>query len=309
MQVSYHPDYFTPLPEGHPFPMGKFPALHRILLAEGLIRLADVVAPTEAAWEDLRLVHDETYLSALATGLLDRSAERRLGVPWSPGLIRRARLAVQGTISATRMALRDGIAANLAGGTHHAFPDHGEGFCALNDVAIAIRVLLRDGAIRRALVVDLDVHQGNGTAAIFEHDPRIFTFSMHGERNYPWHKMRSSRDVGLPDRMGDDAYLAALESHLPEVIRAAQPDLAFYLAGVDLVTGDRFGRLSLTREGVRRRDRVVLEALRGANIPVALVVSGGYAKTADLTADLHAMAHREAAAVFHVASRPFFSSA
>lgn len=306
MLVSYHSDYFTPLPEGHPFPMGKFPALHRILLAEGLIRPADVVAPQEASWEDLRLVHHNEYLSALATGLLDHAAERRLGVPWSPGLIRRARLAVQGTINAARLALRDGIAANLAGGTHHAFPDHGEGFCALNDVAIAIRALLRDGDIRRALVVDLDVHQGNGTAAIFAGDPRVFAFSMHGERNYPWHKMTSSRDVGLPDRMGDDAYLASLETHLPEVIRLARPDLAFYLAGVDLVAGDRFGRLSLTRDGVRRRDRLVLEALRAAGIPVTLVMSGGYAKTPDLTADLHAMAHREAAAVY---SHPFFPSA
>ena len=306
MQVSYHPDYYVPLPEGHPFPMGKFPALHHILLAEGLIRSADVVAPEEAAWQDLRLVHHEEYLSALATGLLDRAAERRLGVPWSPGLIRRARLAVQGTITAAHMALQEGIAANLAGGTHHAFPDHGEGFCALNDVAIAIRALLRDGAIWRALVVDLDVHQGNGTAAIFAGDPRVFTFSMHGERNYPWHKMTSSRDVGLPDRMEDDAYLAALETHLPDVIRAARPDLAFYLAGVDLVAGDRFGRLSLTRDGVRRRDRAVLEALRKAGIPVALVMSGGYAKTPDLTADLHAIAHREAAAIY---SHPYSPSA
>ena len=298
MRVSYHPDYYVQLPEGHPFPMGKFPALHRILLGEGLLQPRDVIQPQEAAWDDLRLVHTEEYLSSLATGSLDHAAERRMGVPWSPGLIHRSRLAVQGSIDAARMALQDGIAANLAGGTHHAFPDHGEGFCVLNDVAIAIRALLRDGDIRRALVVDLDVHQGNGTAAIFEDDPRVFTFSMHGERNYPWHKMTSSLDVGLPDRMEDGAYLAELERHLPEIIPAAQPDLAFYLAGVDTVAGDRFGRLSLTREGLHRRDRAALEALRKAGIPVALVMSGGYAKTPDLTADLHAIAHREAAHIF-----------
>jgi acetoin utilization deacetylase AcuC-like enzyme len=205
---------------------------------------------------------------------------------------------VQGSLNAARMALQDGIAANLAGGTHHAFPDHGEGYCVLNDVAIAIRALLRDGDIRRALVVDLDVHQGNGTAAIFERDPRVFTFSMHGERNYPWHKMTSSLDVGLPDRMEDEAYLTQLEQHLPEVITTARPDLAFYLAGVDTAAGDRFGRLSLTREGLHRRDRMALEALRKAGIPVALVMSGGYAKSPDLTADLHAIAHREAARIF-----------
>jgi acetoin utilization deacetylase AcuC-like enzyme len=308
MRVSYHPDYVVPLPEGHPFPMGKFPALHRILLGEGLIRSSDVVAPGEAAWADLRLVHSEAYLSSLATGLLDRAAERRMGVPWSPALIRRSRLSVQGSINAARMALQDGIAANLAGGTHHAFPDHGEGFCVLNDVSIAIRALLRDGEIARALVIDLDVHQGNGTAAIFEGDPRVFTFSMHGERNYPWHKMTSTRDVGLPDRMEDDAYLLTLETHLSGIIRAANPDLAFYLAGVDPMAGDRFGRLSLTRDGLRHRDRMVLEALRRASVPVALVMSGGYARTPDLTADLHATAHREAAQVFG-ARRTVFTSA
>jgi len=294
MRVSYHPDYTVPLPEGHPFPMGKFAALHRILLDEGLIRPEDVMLPQEAAWADLRLVHTEEYLTQLAQGTLTRQAERKLGVPWSLTMLRRSRLAAQGTINAARAALEDGIAANLAGGTHHAFPDHGEGYCVLNDVAIAIRALRRDGLIRRALIIDLDVHQGNGTAAIFGGDDTAYTFSMHGERNYPWRKPPSDCDVGLPDGTGDDLYVETLSRHLPMIFDAARPDLVFYLAGVDPVIGDRFGRLALTREGARQRDNATLRAIAARGAPVVLTLSGGYARTPELTADLHAIVHREA---------------
>lgn len=298
MRVSYSEGYYVPLPPRHPFPMGKFPALHQLLLAEGLIEADAVVEPREVDWSDLLLVHTKAYLQHLAAGTLSKQAERKMGLPWSEQLVYRSRLAVQGTINASLMALEDGLAANLAGGTHHAFPGHGEGFCVLNDVAVAIRVLERSKWVRRVLVIDLDVHQGNGTAAIFADDPGVFTFSMHGARNYPFHKVPSSLDVPLPDGMTDEAYMKVLQDHLPRVIAAAQPDLIFYLGGIDVMQGDRFGRLALTRVGLHARDRYVLETVRAHDLPLTLLLSGGYAKTPEQTADLHAIAHREASQVF-----------
>ncbi len=298
MRASFSPGYSIPLPQGHRFPMPKFRLLFELLVKEGLLDRQDVFEPTEAAWDELGLVHTDVYLRDLRDGTLDRKAERRMGLPWSPALVRRSRLAVAGTIAAGAMALEDGIAANLAGGTHHAFPGHGEGFCVLNDIAVAIRVLRRGGKLRHALVVDLDVHQGNGTAAIFAEDPETYTFSMHGERNFPFVKERSDRDVALPDGIGDAEYLRALACHLPEVLDAAGPDLVFYLAGVDPVDGDRFGRLGLTRAGLALRERSVLDTLRRRGTPVAVLMSGGYAETPGQTADLHAEVHRQARAVF-----------
>lgn len=298
MWVCFHPDYETTLPEGHRFPMGKFGALHRILLAEELIRAEEVVAPEEASWDDLKLVHTEPYLDSLRYGTMDQKAERRMGLPRTDGIVRRSRLATQGTFEASRLALEDGIGANLAGGMHHGFPGHGEGFCVLNDVAVAIRMLQKDQHIRRVLVVDLDVHQGNGIAAVFKDDESVYTFSMHGEKNYPFKKEQSSRDVGLPDEMDDVAYLDVLMSHLPAVIEEARSELVVYLAGVDPVVGDRFGRLNVTRDGLAHRDRYVLETVKKQGIPITLVLSGGYAKSDEETADLHAIVHREAKDVF-----------
>ena len=298
MRCSYHPDYFLPLPPGHPFPMAKYPLLFNLLLGEGIIAAEDVIQPVEAAVEDLALVHTPQYLQRLADGALDAAEIRKLGVPWSGALWRRSRLAAQGTIEAARAALDDGLAGNLAGGTHHAFPAHGEGFCVLNDVAIAIRVLQRETLIRRALVIDLDVHQGNGTAAIFEGDPRVFTFSMHGERNYPTRKIRSTLDVALPDGMGDGDYLDALARHLERIWACFEPDLVFYLAGVDPAQDDRYGRLALTDEGIRHRDGHVIEACRARGVPAAITIAGGYAATPQRTAELHSIAFREA--VTHV---------
>lgn len=301
MRASYSDGYYVPLPEGHPFPMGKFPALHRCLLREGLLTPEEVVAPRQADWTDLRRVHTSEYLAHLADGSLSEHAERRMGLPWSERLVYRSRLAVQGTINAAFMALTDGLAANLAGGTHHAFPGHGEGFCVLNDVAVAIRVLQSACWVRRVLIIDLDVHQGNANAAVFADDDFVFTFSMHGQKNYPFDKPPSSLDVPLADNTDDESYLDTLKTYLPQTLDAAQPDLVFYLGGIDVATDDRFGRLSLTRDGLHARDGYVLEQLYARNLPVVLLLSGGYAETPEATADLHAIMHREAARVFDTA--------
>lgn len=297
MRLAYHPDYFVPLPPGHPFPMGKYPLLRERLATEGLLDEGDLLVPREAALEDLARVHTPDYLGRLEAGTLGAAEIRRIGVPWSAALWRRSRLATQGTIEAARAALEDGLAGNLAGGTHHAFADHGEGFCVLNDVAVAIRVLQAERRIATALVVDLDVHQGNGTAAIFEGDPDVYTFSMHGERNYPARKMNSRLDVGLADGMGDDEYLALLDGHLAAILDGFEPDVVFYLAGVDPARGDRYGRLALSDEGIRRRDACVLQACRDRGLPAVVAMAGGYAPTPERTAELHAIVFREAIAI------------
>ena len=296
LKASFHPDYFLPLPDGHPFPMAKYPLVRERLRTNGLLRERDELMPEEAPFEDLARVHTADYLERLAGDGLTAAEVRALGVPWTPRLLRRSRLAVQGTLLAARAALEEGLAGNLAGGTHHAFADHGEGFCVLNDVAVAIRRLQAEGAVRRALVVDLDVHQGNGTAAIFEGDASVRTFSMHGERNYPARKMRSTFDVGLPDGTGDDEYLAALDDHLPRLTQGFAPDLVFYLAGVDVAAGDRYGRFALTDDGLRARERRVLGWARGLGLPMVVTLAGGYAATPERTAELHAMVFEEAAA-------------
>ena len=289
MKVCHHTDYFLPLPPGHPFPMRKYTLVHQYLLERGIVQAADVVEPDEVSFADLERVHTADYLATLREDRLDDMARRRLGVPWSARMLRRSRLAVQGTLTAARIALHDGLAGNLAGGTHHAFAGRGEGFCVLNDVAVAIRALQDAGSVRRAVIIDLDVHQGNGTAAIFEDDPDVYTFSMHGERNYPAQKLRSTRDVGLPDGIGDDEYLATLAQHLPQVLGESRADIAFYLAGVDVAAGDRYGRFALSDAGVTRREREVLGAVRQAGLPLVIVLAGGYAATAERTAQLHTL--------------------
>lgn len=300
MRVSYHPDYFVELPPGHPFPMEKFPGLHDILISEGIVDPGRVIRPREAEIDLLRLVHTDEYLWKLATGNLSRAEERRIGIPWSDSLWRRSRLAVSGTVNAALMALEDGCSGNLAGGTHHAFPDHGQGFCVLNDVAICVRHLRRQGRIRRALIIDLDVHQGNGTAAIFEADRNVYTMSIHGEKNFPARKARSDLDIGLPCGTGDEEYLAVLRETLPKAIAESRADVVFFLAGVDPAEGDRYGRMQLTCAGLERRDRFVLETIRQANLPLVLLLSGGYAATPEQTARLHSIVFRQAVDVFRV---------
>ena len=220
----------------------------------------------------------------------------RLGFPWSAELVLRSRSSAGGTLAAAFAALEDGAAGNLAGGTHHAFADHGEGYCTFNDHAIAIRTLQNEGRIRRAAVIDLDVHQGNGTAAIFAGDPDVFTFSMHGAKNFPFRKQRSSLDVELADGCGDREYLETLEQYLPAAIAGA--DIVFYQGGVDPLAEDTLGRLSLTHEGLRARDRIVFQAVRDRTVPIVLTLGGGYARPIDLSALAHAGTYREARAVF-----------
>ncbi len=303
MQLSHHSDYFVPLPDGHPFPMGKYTILREILLDRAVAREADLVASEPIDLELLRSVHTDGYLAKLQHGSLTAAEQRRIGVPWSAALWRRSRLAAQGTLNAARNALRAGMSGNLAGGTHHAFADRGEGFCVLNDVAVAIRVLQREQRVQSALIVDLDVHQGNGTAAIFEHDPDVFTFSVHGERNYPSDKMRSSLDIGLADGTDDDTYLRCLELHLPEVLRQHRADVVFYLAGVDVAAGDRYGRFALSDDGIRARERYVIEQVRAAQLPLVITLAGGYAPTAQRTAELHALVFEEAARIESASSQ------
>jgi acetoin utilization deacetylase AcuC-like enzyme len=276
--------------------MSKYPLLKDLLLAEGLLGTHDLVEPVPLELCIAARVHSDDYLAKLSAATLSAAEIRRLGLPWSEALWQRSRLAAGGTLLAARTALTDGLAANLAGGTHHAFADHGEGFCVLNDVAIAIAQLRAESAIRRAVVIDLDVHQGNGTAAIFEHSDEVFTFSMHGEKNYPAAKMRSRLDVGLPDGIGDAEYLATLDRHLPEVLDQAAADIAFYVAGVDVVAGDRYGRLALSEAGLRERERSVIRAVRSRGLPLVIVLAGGYAATRERTAELHAHVIREAVA-------------
>ena len=296
MRVSHHPHYALRLPEGHPFPMSKYTLVRLRLIERGTLSPAQIIEPCEVERGALERVHSSSYLDKLAAGDLSAPEQRRLGVPWSAALWRRARLAVQGTLDAAQRALTEGVSGNLAGGTHHAFPDHGEGFCALNDVAVAIRALQAQGAIAQALVVDLDVHQGNGTAAIFADDPRVFTFSMHGARNYPLEKLKSTLDVELPDGMGDEEYLRLLAQQLERILSSFRPDIVFYLAGVDVAAGDRYGRLALSDAGIRARDRKVIGSTRSAGLPLVLTMAGGYAASPERTAELHAIAYEEAAA-------------
>lgn len=298
MRVFHSDLYEAPLPPGHRFPMEKYRLVREALLERGVLPPHCLVPSTPCSREDLARVHTPRYLDAFFHGTLTDAELRRLGFPWSHALLERSRADVAGTVHAAHAALQDGIAGNLAGGTHHGFPDHGEGFCVFNDIAVAIRALQASRRIRRAVVVDLDVHQGNGTAAIFAGEDSVLTFSMHGEHNFPFRKQPSSRDVGLPDGTGDAEYLDALTLHLPEVLDTAGADLLFFQAGVDPLAEDALGRLSLTHAGLRERDRLVLEAARHRGLPAVLTLGGGYAKPLSATIDAHVGTYEVAMALF-----------
>lgn len=280
--------YTFPLPAGHRFPIEKYALLRERVLRDGLVHPDRMHEPARVRVEDLLLVHTKDYVDRLTEGRLSADELRRIGFPWSGALVERSYRAVGGTVEASAAALDHGVAVNLAGGTHHAFADHGEGFCVFNDVAVAIRRLQRSGAIRRAAVIDLDVHQGNGTHEIFAGDASVFTFSMHGGRNYPFHKVPGSLDIELPDGIGDDAYLERLCDALPLVLRGSRADLVAYLAGADPHEGDRLGRLGLGFAGLARRDALVLEACREVGIPVVVTIAGGYGRDIEDTINVHA---------------------
>jgi acetoin utilization deacetylase AcuC-like enzyme len=297
---AFYSDHFVlPLPEGHKFPMAKYSRLRERILADGIVSPDDLHEAPLATIDELRLVHAPDYVDAVLTGTVPHEVQRRIGFPWSPQMVERSRRSVGATIAASHAALDDGVAANLAGGTHHAFADRGEGFCVFNDVAVAARALQQHQLARRIVIVDLDVHQGNGTAAIFNGDPSVFTFSMHGDKNFPFKKEVSDLDVPLADGTGDDEYLALLQSHLLDVLNHHQPDFVFYLAGADPFEGDRLGRIKMTIDGLRRRDEMVMEACTKARLPVAISMSGGYANDIDAIVTIHANTIRAAATLCH----------
>jgi acetoin utilization deacetylase AcuC-like enzyme len=292
VNVVYSPQYDIHIGR-HVYPTAKYRLVHDALLRSAAAEF-QFVEPEPAPWADLALAHTAEYLNSLRAGTLTDDEIQRLELPWSPAILDGFRLMTGGTIVAARLARESGIAVHLGGGFHHAFADHGEGFCLFNDVAVALLVQRRAGAIRRAAVVDLDVHHGNGTAAIFGGDPSVFTFSMHQERNYPAWKPRGSLDVGLEDGCGDDEYLARLADGLRATI-ASGPEMIAYLAGADPYADDQLGGLSLTREGLRRRDRLVLDAAAHAGIPVVILLAGGYARRLADTVAIHVATVEEAA--------------
>lgn len=286
MRVFYTPRYYADIGDGHVFPIRKFELVRDRLLQEGTLRREDLVEPEPVSVDDVLLVHTKDYVTRLSAGTLTPGELRRLGLPWSESLVRRSFYAVGGTIGAALSAMEGGISSNLAGGTHHAFADRGEGFCVLNDVAVAIHVLRRDCLIRRAAIVDCDVHQGNGTATIFAADREVFTFSMHGEKNYPLFKARSSLDIELPDKTSDEPYLKALVDSLPAVFQH-RPQILFYLGGADPYLGDKLGRLAVSIAGLRTRDELVLSQCHERKIPVVTVMSGGYGQDISDTVEIH----------------------
>jgi acetoin utilization deacetylase AcuC-like enzyme len=302
--IAYYCDHFVlPLPEGHRFPMDKYARLRARVVEQGILPPAALREPHPAAWLDIQRVHTADYVSRVREGLLTREEQRRIGFPWSPQMVERSRRSVGATIEAARTALQDGVSANLAGGTHHAFRDRGEGYCVFNDVAVAAMTLIETGRVRQVAVVDLDVHQGNGTAAIFEDDPRVFTCSLHGAANYPFRKERSDLDVPLPDGTDDETYLSHLIGALDAVLQTA-PDLVFYVAGADPYEGDRLGRMRLTEAGLRRRDAIVFGRCLAERVPVAVSMAGGYAPDVDAIARIHAGTIEEAARCGRLWPRP-----
>lgn len=278
--------------------MAKFGGLYERLIRDGVASVSQVYQPTlpPPAW--IEQVHARDYVDAYRQGKLDSRAQRRIGLPWSPALVRRTCMAVGGTVLTAKLALEQGLACNTAGGTHHAFPTYGSGFCIFNDLAIAVRVLQQASLVQTVLIVDLDVHQGDGTACIFRDDPDVFTFSMHCAVNFPSAKQHSDLDVPLPAGMEDDAYLQTLAAYLPDLLSQFQPDLVLYDAGVDPHLGDRLGKLALTDTGLFRREMQVLSTCIAARYPVACVIGGGYAEDMEALIYRHSLLHRAASDVY-----------
>lgn len=284
MKAFYTDHFVLPLPEGHRFPMAKYRMVREQV---GDLPGLNLIEAPPATDTQLLLAHDPVYVQRVITGTLAPQAQREIGFPWSPGMVERSRRSVGATIAASRVALEDGIAVNLAGGTHHAYRDKGSGFCVFNDAAVAARVMQRSHGIERIAIIDLDVHQGNGTASILRRDASIFTLSLHGEKNFPFRKEPSDLDIGLPDGCTDAEYLAALENALDALSRRFKPDLLIYLAGADPHEADRLGRLKLSFAGLKARDERVLEFAKSLNIGVAITMAGGYGTDINNTVRVH----------------------
>jgi acetoin utilization deacetylase AcuC-like enzyme len=299
MKVAFSPIYrYSLLPEGHRFPMDKYDLLPQQLLREGTLEESDFFHPEPLSEEQILRTHTQEYWDKLKHGTLSRKEIRAMGFPFHESLVWRGRHIANGTLQCAYHAMQDGVSLNIAGGTHHAYADRGEGFCLFNDMAIASTELLYKGDVRQVLIIDLDVHQGNGTAHIFGNEPRVFTFSMHGAHNYPLHKEQSDLDIGVPDGTGDDEYLSKLSATLPDLISRVSPDLIFYLSGVDVLRTDKLGRLGMSIEGCRKRDELVFLAAYQAGIPVAVSMGGGYSLHIRDIIEAHANTFREAKRVF-----------
>src|SRR5215216_3914090 len=295
MKVYYSDHFVLPLPEGHRFPMVKYEMLRERAARDGICGPGELQTPRAVTDEEILRAHVPGYLKRVVTGTLTKKEVRRIGFPWSERMVERSRRASGGTLGACLAALEEGFAANLAGGTHHAFSDRGEGYCVFNDSAIAARAVQAAGLADRVVIIDTDVHQGNGTAQILHRDTTVFTFSIHGAKNFPFNKEESDLDTPLPDGADDTAFLHALETGLETALDAADAELAIYLAGADPFEGDRFGRLCVTKSGLAERDRIVLEACRERGIPVAVTMAGGYANEVEDTVDVHFQSIRRAA--------------
>ena len=298
LAIAHSHIYAHPLPAGHRFPMLKYELLPEQLLREGIASPAEFFVPVPPPTAVVLTTHDTGYVERLRLGQLTRQEERATGFPWSAALFKREITILGGTVECARRALQSGVALNIAGGTHHAFSDRGEGFCLLNDQAVAADYLLTHGLATKVLIVDLDVHQGNGTAAIFRAEPRVFTFSMHGARNYPARKEQSDLDLPLPDGTDDATYLGLLAETLPRLLAEVQPDFIFYLAGVDVLATDKLGHLALTREGCRQRDELVLGLCHQHQLPVVVCMGGGYSERIADIVEAHANTFRVAARLY-----------
>lgn len=298
LHIAFDPIYAHPLPEGHRFPMLKYDLIPQQLLYEGVITEETLFSPQPCADNVVLLTHTKEYVKRLQEQTLSAQEQRRIGFPQSPQLTEREWIITQGTIDCCFFALQNGVALNVAGGTHHAFADRGEGFCLLNDFAVAAHFLRQQQLAQKILIIDLDVHQGNGTAKIFEADETVFTFSMHGKNNYPFIKERSDLDVELPDGIGDEDYLQRLATHLPAIIEKEQPDLAFYLSGVDILETDKFGKLKVTIQGCKRRDEMVFTQLQKAGIPCVVAMGGGYSPQVKTIVEAHCNTYRLAKEIY-----------
>jgi acetoin utilization deacetylase AcuC-like enzyme len=298
LKIAYDPVYSHPLPEGHRFPMLKYELIPEQLLHEGTITAENIFTPTPCPDEVVLWTHNAAYLSKLKNQSLTAREQRVIGFPQSPELTERELIITQGTIDCCHFAMEHGVAINVAGGTHHAFADRGEGFCLLNDMAIAANHLLKKNLAKKILIIDLDVHQGNGTAKIFENDDRVFTFSMHGEHNYPFHKEQSNLDVPLKDGTDDTTYLDLLNKHLSKLIDEVRPGFAFFLSGVDILATDKYGKLKMTLNGCKQRDEIVLSSLYKHQIPCAVAMGGGYSADIKIIVDAHCNTFRVAKDVY-----------